>query len=132
MKNTKNGTFATAHLFLAVFRKAFGQVYLVLLITEALKKDGWVLKYAFSVFVVKLYSFCLSTAYIARRRHFGLRQGGGRIFVALLYFTMKKCPQDIAHQYIRPVLLAAMKFWIASGDVLFKFTSTVRMSRGNG
>ena len=37
---------------------AFGH----LLITKALKEVAWALKYAFSVFVVKLYSFCLSIA----------------------------------------------------------------------
>ena len=41
----------------------------VLLITKALKEEAWALKYAFSVFVVKLYGFCLSIPYIARRRH---------------------------------------------------------------
>ena len=32
--------------------------------------------------------------------------------------------QDIAHQHTRPVLLAAMKFWIVGGDASFEFTST--------
>ena len=41
----------------------------VLLTTKALKEEAWALKKAFSMFVVKLYSFSLSIAYIARRRH---------------------------------------------------------------
>ena len=32
-------------------------------------------------------------------------------------------PQDIAHQHTRPVLLAAVKFWIAGGDASFEFTA---------
>ena len=39
------------------------------LITKPLKQEAWALKYAFSMFVVKLYSFCLSIAYIGRRHH---------------------------------------------------------------
>ena len=50
-------------LRLAIFRVAFGHLYE--LITKALK-EAWTLKEAFSVFVVKLYGFCLS---IVRRRH---------------------------------------------------------------
>ena len=50
------------------FSVAFGHSR-VLLLTKALKEEAWVLKYAFSMFVVKLYGFCLSIAYIARRRH---------------------------------------------------------------
>ena len=63
--------------------------------------------------------------------YFVLRQGGGQIFVTLLHFTMKQrlclhyhnLQQDIAHQHTRPVLLAAVKFWIAGGDVSFEFTA---------
>ena len=63
--------------------------------------------------------------------YFVLRQGGGRIFVTSLHFTTKKRPclhyhnlqQDIAHQHTRPVLLAAVKFWIAGGDASFEFTA---------
>ena len=40
-----------------------------MLITKALKEEGWTLKYAFSVFVVKLFGFCLSIGYIAHPRH---------------------------------------------------------------
>ena len=49
------------------FSVAFGKL-IVLLITKALKNEGWVLKLAFNIFVTKLYGFCLSIAYIARRR----------------------------------------------------------------
>ena len=53
-------------------------------------------------------------------------------------FYHKKCPclhyhnlQDLAHQHTHPVLLADVKFWIASGDSLFKFTGTIHRSRSN-
>ena len=36
---------------------------------KALKVGGWVLKYAFSVFVVELYGFCLSIEYYACLHH---------------------------------------------------------------
>ena len=39
------------------------------MITKALKEEAWILKEAFCVFVVKLYGFCLSVAYIACQRH---------------------------------------------------------------
>ena len=69
--------------------------------------------------------------------YFVLGQGVGRNFITSLHFTTKKRPcshyhnlqQDIAHQHTRPVLLTAMKFWIAGGDVSFEFTGTVRISR---
>ena len=70
--------------------------------------------------------------------YFVLRQGGGWILVTSLRFITKKRPclhyhnlQDLAHQRTRPVLLADVKFWIASGDSLFKFTGTIRRSRSN-
>ena len=46
-------------------------------------------------------------------------------------FTLSQPTQDIAHQHIRPVLLATMKFWIAGGDASFEFTGIVRISRSN-
>ena len=54
-------TFAFSYLL-----RGFWPLITVLLITKALKKEAWALKYGFSVFVVKLYGFCLSIAYIAR------------------------------------------------------------------
>ena len=33
------------------------------------KVNTWALKSAFSIFMVKLYGFCLSIAYIAHQRH---------------------------------------------------------------
>ena len=41
----------------------------VLLIIKVLKKKGWGLEYAFSVFVVTLYGFCLRIVYIAHLSH---------------------------------------------------------------
>ena len=61
-KNSKNGTLATADLHLAVFARLWTTIP-VLPIIKALKEKVWALKYAFSVFVVKLYGFCLSIAY---------------------------------------------------------------------
>ena len=49
--------------------RGFWPLITVLLITKALKEEAWALKYGFSVFMVKLYGFCLSIAYTARRRH---------------------------------------------------------------
>ena len=49
---------------LAVFREAFGRLW-VLLIKEALQEEDWTLKKVFSVFVAKFYDFFN----IARRRH---------------------------------------------------------------
>ena len=57
-------------LCIAVFCEAFWASVWVLMITKALKGEGWVLKQAFrSVFVEKLYGFSLSIAYIARLCH---------------------------------------------------------------
>ena len=61
--------------------------------------------------------------------YFVLRQGGGWIFVTSLHFTTKRrlyhnLQQDIAHQHTHPVLLAAVKFWIAGDDASFEFTGT--------
>ena len=68
-KNTKMAL-SLPHTFdLAVFYEAFGQLYESLLITKALKAEAWVHKYTFSMFVVILYGFCLSTAYIAHQHH---------------------------------------------------------------
>ena len=59
-----------AHTFVfSCLPRGFWPLVWVLLITKALKEEAWALKEAFSVFVVKLYGFCLSIAYIARRRH---------------------------------------------------------------
>ena len=43
--------------------------YMNLVDHKALEEEDWVLKKACSLFVVKLYGFHLSTAYIARPRH---------------------------------------------------------------
>ena len=56
--------------------------------------------------------------------------------IAAFYHKKRPCLhyhnlQDLAHQRTRPVLLADVKFWIASGDSLFKFTGTIRRSRSN-
>jgi len=39
--------------------------------------------------------------------------------------------QLVLIQHTRPVLLAAVKFWIAGGDASFEFTSTIRLSQSN-
>ena len=41
----------------------------VLLIIQARKEGEWVLKYAFGLFLAKLYGYCLSVAYIVRPDH---------------------------------------------------------------
>ena len=50
--------------------------------------------------------------------------------IAAFYHKKRPCLhyhnlQDLAHQRTCPVLLADVKFWIASGDSLFKFTGTI-------
>ena len=46
------------HAFLATVQ--------VLLISKALKEEGWMLKYAIGIFVIKLYGFCLNVLNILR------------------------------------------------------------------
>ena len=52
----------------------------------------------------------------------------GKAPMFTLYHNLQ---QDIAHQHTRPVLLAAVMFWIAGGDASFEFTGTVCISRSN-
>ena len=63
-KNKKNSTFVTAHLCLAVFKGGWGK-YISISDHKSPEEGGWLLKYAFSVFVAELYGFCLSVACIA-------------------------------------------------------------------
>ena len=52
-----------------VFSFLLQSFWAMMLMTKALKEEGWTLKYAFNVFVVKLFGFCLSIGHIARPRH---------------------------------------------------------------
>ena len=61
-KNQKNGTFTIAH-FCVKLSSAWP------LATYMSLADHKGTQEAFSAFVVKLYGFCLSITYIARRRH---------------------------------------------------------------
>ena len=59
--------FLLPHTF--VFSFLLQSFWAMMLITKALKEEVWTLKYAFSVFVVKLFGFSLSIGHIARPRH---------------------------------------------------------------
>ena len=50
--------------------RGFSAAICVLLIIKVLKKEGWVLKYTFSIFVGQLYCFCLSIVYILQSAPF--------------------------------------------------------------
>ena len=56
--------FLLPHTF--VFSFLLQSFWAMMLMTKAVKEEGWTLKYAFNVFVVKLFGFCLSIGYIAR------------------------------------------------------------------